>query len=124
MINLWKEGFKTESYTIKSLSLLNEMELIILSDYVTNLVKKEGLEQVIDGETKTVYYFSLNMEKIEPLIKSKDSDFTEKLDEIQTVLVELLGDDVVKSYRPIDCILTIRDVQYEISVFKDTLKKK
>lgn len=124
MINLWKEGFKTESYTIKSLSLLNEMELLILSDYVKDLVKKEGVEQVIDGETKTVYYFSLDMEKIAPLIKSKNLDFTEKLDEIQTLLIELLGEDVVKTYRPIDYILAIRDVQYEISIFKDSLKKK
>lgn len=124
MINLWKEGFKTESYTIKSLSLLNEMELLILSDYVSDLVKKEGIEQIIDGETKTVYYFSLNMEKIAHLIKSKDLDFTERLDEIQTLLIEILGEDVVKTYRPIDYILTIRDVQYEISMFKESLKKK
>ena len=64
------------------------------------------------------------MEKIAPLIKSKDLDFTEKLDEIQTLLIEILGEDVVKTYRPIDYILTIRDVQYEISMFKDSLKKK
>lgn len=125
MINLWKEGFQTESYKVKALTLMNEMELLILSDYCLSFMVTYDKEAVgPDGEKIITKYQKLDQDKIKSLMKSKDEEFIEKLDEITTLLTDLLGEDEVRPLKVFEMFFTIPAVYYEINEFKTSLKKK
>ena len=117
-INLWGEGFKTETFEIKALSLYNELELSILVDYFKDFIKEEKRKM----KDKEILYFVIDIKKITESYKSPD--FVEKLESAQVLLVDVLGEEYVRLLPFYSYLFTLPSLQYEISEYKKSLKKK
>lgn len=114
--NIWKKGFKTESFTIKDLSLENNLELAIIKDEVSGYWTKKPTEP---GKEVTI----LDIAKVKEDMAS--GKITELLQRTEKLLQEIIDDeDFLQSIQALDIFIVIPSLYLEIRKYKENLKKK
>jgi hypothetical protein len=117
-INLWKEGFNTENYNILQLSLMDEMSLVILSEYFKSFMAEEM--KII--EEKEIVYTIINTKKVTE--NYKNEEFIENINEAERLIIDVLGEEYAKTLSFYNYFFLIPSLYYEIISYKETLKKK
>ena len=117
-INLWGEGFKTENYKILTFSLFNEMELAILTEYFEQFLITEEKKE---GEEKK-FIKIIDVKKVTDIYKTEE--FIEKITSAEKLIYEVLGEDFVKALSFYSYFFLIPSLNFEIIMFKNSLKKK
>lgn len=114
--NIWKKGFKTDSFTIKDLSLENNLELAIIKDEVSGYWTKKPTEP---GKEITI----LDIAKVKEDMAS--GKITELLQRTEKLLQEIIDDeDFLQSIQALDIFFVIPSLYLEIRKYKESLKKK
>lgn len=121
-INLWKEGFKTENYNILQLSLMDEMQLIILSEYFKDFMTTENKTIIKDDKEENLVYTIINTKKV--IENYKNEEFTGNISEAERLIIDVLGEEYAKTLSFYNYFFLIPALYYEIISYKETLKKK
>lgn len=121
-INLWKEGFKTENYNILQLSLMDEMQLIILSEYFKDFMTTENKTIKKDDKEENLVYTIINTKKV--IENYKNEEFIANISEAERLIIDVLGEEYAKTLSFYNYFFLIPSLYYEIINYKETLKKK
>lgn len=117
-LNLWGEGFKTETYKVLAFSLFNEIQLSILTTYFRDFMINE--KKVVDE--KEIEYTIVDVKKVAESYKNED--FIDKVGEAEQLIVDVLGNDYAKPLSFYNYFFLIPSLYYEIVNYKQSLKKK